>query len=164
MALGTSLYDDILTALEFGSKEQFGIDMQTAVDSYIDPADYGNGAVLVSSSTTAINYELDKNGTAKVASEKIAAEVESYFSNASVSPGTPQNGGVKVLSPVITYSSVYSTTQPALETEFLDKGSKEDAATGIETAISDGVLTVTCTWSEQLSDGSTIGPFSGVIS
>jgi len=169
MALGTSLKDDIETALtDTTSGTDFGNKFASAINSYLSGAVYADGALTYSSSVAGSLFVLPVPNTPATAATTIANGVMSYWTPAGVVagvPASPQNGGTAVVSGTITASTVSPLLTTSLTTVFSDISGKTVGAKAqeIADAVESAVTTIVTTHTETTPTGP-IGPFTGGIS
>lgn len=169
MALGTSLKDDIETALtDTTSATDFGNKFASAVNSYLSGAEYADGALTYSSSVAGTLFILPVPNTPATAATTIANGVMSYWTPAgSVAgvKGDPQKGGTAVIGGTITASTVAPLLTTSLTTVFSDISGKTVAAKAqeIADAVEAAIATIVTVHTETTPTGP-IGPFTGGIS
>jgi len=153
MALGTALEADIKTAIANSEDASTSANLiATAINNYLQPAEYGDGAVVYTSSVSGSSFELPTSGSASAAAAQWGTAIMGYYGAGGIATGSP--GDPTTLDEVVPPITITaSTVGPALTTSLTavfnnvggDIDSKaSDIASAIETAISGIVVS----WSE----------------
>jgi|26BtaG_2_1085354.scaffolds.fasta_scaffold02386_8 hypothetical protein len=153
MPLGTTLEADIKTAITNSEDASASATLiATAINNYLQPADYGDGAVLYSSSVAGSSFELAVPGTASAAATQWATAIMEYYGAGGIATGDPGEPTTldEVIPPItITASTVGPALTTSLTSVFNNVGGDIDSkATDIASAIETAISGIVVNWVE----------------